>query len=175
MLVFPLYTGSVNGLFWVFLWTFFLTAAISLFAQVNLQGGATRNPLEILWILRHLVFLMMIFDYSMTAFFLWKILLYRWVSREMIWAVTLGLLSAVSFGTFFATFLVNDRFNGFENGLLLAPNPFLVFADKDFSYFQVVCGVAWFSVIILVGYPWLKGRFLDFTPLVSESPEVVDP
>jgi len=167
IVVFPHYTGSVNGLLWCCLWTMFLIVFISFWELLSVHVTKSYfwdNPTELLWLFRQLIFLMLVFNYTMTAFFLWKVLLYRWVPREMIWTLALGLLAVVSFGTLFATYLIREQFHlsEIENGLLLAANPFIVLLDEGFEYYQSVCAVGWMSLIILFGYPWLRNRFLDF-------------
>lgn len=172
MLVFPFYTGSINGLLWCFLWTFFMTVAVSLYTLSGTYFGGG-DPPTMLFLFRMLAFLILVFCYSMTAFFLWKILLRRWIPREMIWTVTVTLIAAVSVGTVFLAFLTRTTFGNLENGLLFAPNPFLIFFDPEFKNYQILFGISWFSLIILFGYPWLRDRFLDFKPPSSEPPEPV--
>lgn len=167
-LVFPLFTGSINGLLWVFLWTFWLAVVNSILVlkSLNFQGTLVvngYNPENLLFPFRHLVFLMLVFDYSITAFFLWKVLLYRQIPREMIWTVTLGLMIAVATTCSLSAFFVQDTFHVTDNPMLLAPNPVSVYMADDFGY-QLVFGLGWFCTIILFGYPWLRNRFLDFTP-----------
>lgn len=171
LLAFPFFTGSVNGLFWVFLWTFALLVGASLYTLQLLfpswNGGDQETLVSLTFVFRLLIFLTMIFNYSMTAFFLWKILLRRWVPREMIWTLTLGLLVAVSMGTSLLALppgTIPDIDQSLGGSPLLAPNPFVILIDENYNMFQVVFAVAWFGLIMLFAYPWLKSRFLDFTP-----------
>ena len=167
IMVFPHYTGSVNGLFWCLLWTLFLIVFLSISEILSVHASNSyfgQNAGVLLWLFRQLIFLMLVFDYAMTAFFLWKVLFYRWMSREMIWTLACGLLALVSFGTLFVTYLIRETvvLSEIENGVLLAANPFIAMLDEGFEYHQAVCAIGWMSLIILFGYPWLRNRFLDF-------------
>ncbi len=159
LLVFPNYTGSVNGLLWGFLWTVVLIVVFSWQSQSNFV-----NSFGLIWGMQLLIFLILVFDYSMTAYFLWRGLFHRWVPRDMIWMLAVGLLIAVSFTTFFVTYLMRATFNleHIENGVLLAANPFVVILDRDFGIHQSICAMGWLSLLVLFGYPWLRNRFLDF-------------
>jgi hypothetical protein len=165
LLVFPLYTGSINALFWVFLWTLLFTITFSVFMICVEYFNDMKGQFAALRLVRHLFFLTLIFDYSMTAFFLWKFVLFRWIPREMIWMLTVGMIGTASFLGFFASALLRSSANGkMENSWLLAPNPFWLFFDNGLEFFQPACGFVWFLIIIFTGYPWLRSRFLDFTP-----------
>lgn len=146
-LVFPFYTGSINGLLWVFLWTFFLTFFVSMYS-IFLSSNIYQIPM----LFGLLMFMMFVFDSSMTAFFLWKILFRRWMGREMIWTLIFALFAAIGFGLFFVELLFPQMLN------------------EVFIIFAVPIIILWFFLIILCGYPWLRNRFLDFTPLHVEAP-----
>ncbi len=164
LLAFSHFTGAVNGLFWVFLWTFVLLIGSSV---LTLAGMAWNSEAVFAMpvVFQCLIFLMLIFNYSMTAFFLWKILLRRWVPREMIWTLTLALITLGTVVPLLLTLDANVGRNGFDpNNPLLAPSPLVLFDSGGSGMFQVVFAVTWFSSIMLLGYPWLRARFIDFTP-----------
>lgn len=159
-LVFPFYTGSINGLFWVFLWTVLLIATVSASAlSINSSTGMLRGEDSFMGGFVALMILMYVFDSSMTAFFLWKALLCRWMPREMIWTVSLAL--------FFGIYLT----------AVILLEPVLRVDSILIGFILVGCVISWFLSIVAFGYPWLRNRFLDFTPIFDPSQypiEVID-
>ena len=147
-LAFPFYTGSVNALFWVFLWTFYLVVAVflSLFRPGETSYSRGDQYMDILRTFPLLMYLMLVFNCSITALFFWKKLLHRCMARDMIWTLSLGLLGTIAFGTIFAEFLITNLLN-----VIILP--------------LIGMNILWFCAIIFLGYPWLRNRFLDFTSL----------
>lgn len=154
-LVFPFYTGSINALLWVFLWTVFAIAVVS--ASTFTPGYRSRGGEEsFLEAFASLMILMYVFNCSMTAFCLWKILLQRWVPREMIWTVSLTLIVGgyISVIVFFNLVLHID----------IAIAPILVVGGI----------ILWFLATVAISGPWLKDRFHDFTPILERETWIHD-
>ncbi len=86
-LAFPFYTGSINGLAWVFLHTFFLIVVVCVPIIFVPQAAWNIVGLPFACMMGQ----MYVFNCSMAAFGLWRLLLHHWIPRDMIWAVTAGL------------------------------------------------------------------------------------
>ncbi len=165
LLVFPFYTGSINALVWVFLWTFFCCVAFSIMLiRDEIFAVKKSSDFTSFRMFQHMVFLTLIFDYSMTAYFLWRKILHRLIAKEMIWTLTLGLIATSSTLGFILAMIFQTGPFEIKNSLVHAGNPFFVLYDDYFDIFQCILAFLWFVTIMLSGYPWLKSRFLDFTP-----------
>ncbi len=148
-LVFPFYTGSINGLAWVFLATFLLIAVVSISMMFTTNGSLE----EVMWPFAFMILQMYVFNCSMAAFGLWKLVLSRWIPRDMIWAVTVAL------------------FFGLYMGTVILLEPVLRVDGMVIAFILVGIVIVWFLLTFLFSYPWLRGRFLDFTPVLEEDGE----
>ena len=145
--VFPFYTGSINALTWIFLGTFFLIAMISL----SIIFSSHNDIEQTMWVFPLMMLQMYVFNCSMAAFLIWKRYGQRLIHRQMIWMLTVTLF----FGLFIAAVLLLET--------VLHLDSFLI------GHILVGAVILWFLATIVFGYPWLRNRFLDFTPLTEEE------
>jgi hypothetical protein len=115
VLAFPFYTGSINGLAWVFLHTFCFVVIVCM--PLVLGWGMQVN--DIIFPFNCMMVLLYVYNCSMTAFGLWKILLHRWIPRDMIWAITLGIFASVLIAAAFL--LPQTDLDGIEIAYMTAP------------------------------------------------------
>ena len=146
-LAFPFYTGSINGLAWVFLHTFFLIVVVCVPIIFVPQAAWNIVGLPFACMMGQ----MYVFNCSMAAFGLWRLLLHHWIPRDMIWAVTAGL----AFGIYAAVMITCWQYSTYATSQAFA----------EILSLAPIAIIAWFILTILCGYPWLRGRFLDFVSL----------
>lgn len=184
LLAFPLFTGAANGLIFVLLWTVLLAVIASLYVfdaigTIHLPAplrhsygyyygyGYNDSWLSRYTLIPNMFFLMLVFDYFATGKILWQFRLWRYLPKELTWLVGAGMILAGCVVSLILAVLTPYSLVAGElnNTFVMALNPFMLFFDKQLTGVQMILAGAWTSLLVLCGYPWLKGRFLDFRPV----------
>jgi hypothetical protein len=109
------------------------------------------------------------FAYAMTAVFLRKALLGRWIPQKFNWAIATLLLAAGCTLPFLLTFFLSlDSWDYDEYGGWLVGNPFLVGTDRFGTAYLTFAGV-WALVAALVNLPWLARQIREFKPRTQST------
>ncbi|MCL2118499.1 MAG: hypothetical protein FWH27_08750 [Planctomycetaceae bacterium] len=166
LLVFPFGTGVFNAIAWFTGYLLFL-AGFYLFLDwaggtIFKLGAIDQDFVE--HVLRICVpFSILLFDYAVTAFLLWKIVLHRFISREWLAFSILGL----SFG-FYLTVIFMKRFSFYSYGTMFEACFFLPiilepYGRGELLTYQTLLAVIWGIVLLIILTPFWVSAFRRFT------------
>lgn len=116
LLAFPFYTGACNGMIWTAFWI-----VLSFFAILITLPFSRGSYLSYDDLCGGFSCVLMTFSYVALTHLLWTVLLRRWVAKDWIWLITLGLLCV---GVFFSVPLAMSFDMLYELRLLFVPYVF---------------------------------------------------
>lgn len=157
LVAFPLFTGDLNALIWLGV-VIILTTTLPLLAY-------SLGPKHYDYFLPMFSSIYMCYTYAVLSLFLWKRVFYRWLSKEWIWHITVGLLIiATLVSVFLSTTLFRFRPYGSPE-LLFLPLGMV----NDLKWAQL--GFAMLTFGISLAYVVLNTilRYKSFTPPTPEE------
>jgi len=165
LLLFPFSTGVYNAICWHFCYlavsAFFFAVAYTLSENYQFSNDFGEFVRQGLW--RLLSFSILMFDYTVTAFLLWKLVLHRWLSREKL-AFSLFVFSACCLTVLVIFEMFWHREFDFNTAMFFLPTVLIGDGYHDAGViFQYVLAIFWGLVLIPIFLPLLLRRFKHYT------------
>ena len=175
LLLFPFSTGVYNAFAWFFGYVLFL-AGFYLFLDYGPNIGGISPVLDqsfVEQVLKSCVpFAILVFDYALTAFLLWKLVLHRYTSREWL---AFGILG-ISIGFYVVVILMEtfdfvsyDFIQSLVSACFFLPVILGGMSDGLTLIYQTLLGVMWgVFLCVIMGLLW-RNAFRRFTPYQGEE------
>ena len=167
LLTFPFSTGAMNAIAWMIGYLLFL-AGFYLFLEHGPSMGRYSSVFDdgfVEEVLKVCVpFSILLFDYAVTAFLLWKIVLHRFISREWLAFGVLGL----SFGFYLTVFAIDllgwgYRYRELFNACFFLPIILPPYVDDSSAFWQTFLAITWGIFLLAVLIPFQRNAFRRFT------------
>jgi len=150
----PFFTGSANGIIWIFILGIMTVVCCFLFIPsfASSEGGR-----------RILVFILYVSAYSLTGAYIRRKLFGDKIPYYQTWAIVLILMGFVVIIALVVSFLREIEVGSDDSQILFLPTAIAaVFLEYEYINLGLIFGLTWFAAALLINFSWFVQRLKDF-------------
>ena len=149
----PFFTGSANGIIWIFILGIMTVVCCFLFIPsfASSEGGR-----------RILVFILYVSAYSLTGAYIRRKLFGDKIPYYQTWAIVLILMGFVVIIALVVSFLREIEVGSDDSQIYSSLAIAAVFLEYEYINLGLIFGLTWFAAALLINFSWFVQRLKDF-------------